>query len=396
MGSKSMRVTIATRIFSPEPAAASYRLAALADDLDAAGHSVTVLTTRVNGDWAAKTRPGVRVRRFPVLRDKSGYVRGYAQYMSFDIPLFFRLLVGRKQSIIVTEPPPTTGAVVRVVAALRRTPYVYYAADIWSDAAESTGASRPVVSLVRWLERFAMRGARRVIAVTDGVAERVRDLSQHDRVTVIRNGVDTAIFKPDGPRIGGAPTAVYAGTTSEWQGADIFIRAMPLVRETLPDARLVFVGQGSARAELEQLAGELPSTCVEFRDLAPPAEAAALLRSARAGLVSLKPGQGYDFAVPTKIMASAACGTPVIFAGTGPSFDLVERAQLGHAVEYTVSSVAAAMTKSMAQAVPIEESERLAQWAHDNASLSATGRAGRKTIEVALYDGMHSRRSAGA
>ncbi|MDO5500237.1 MAG: hypothetical protein Q4F67_11230 [Propionibacteriaceae bacterium] len=37
---------------------------------------------------------------------------------------------------MIVEPPPTTGLVVRVACALRRTPYVYYAADLWSVAAE--------------------------------------------------------------------------------------------------------------------------------------------------------------------------------------------------------------------------------------------------------------------
>jgi hypothetical protein len=148
----------------------------------------------------------VRVKRFPVLRDAAGYVRGYVQYMSFDVPLFFRLLVGRGSDVIVAEPPPTTGFVVRIAAAMRRTPYVYYAADIWSDASESTGAPAFVVRVVRRLESFALRGARAVIAVTDGVAERVRELAGHDRVSVIRNGIDTTIFTPDGPRIDTAPT----------------------------------------------------------------------------------------------------------------------------------------------------------------------------------------------
>ena len=76
----------------------------------------------------------------PVLRDEAGYVRGYAQYMSFDLPLALRLLAGRRPDLVVAEPPPTTGAVVRVIAALRGVPYAYYAADVWSDASQATGA----------------------------------------------------------------------------------------------------------------------------------------------------------------------------------------------------------------------------------------------------------------
>lgn len=84
-----MRITVVSRIFLPEPAAASFRLDALVRSLGVAGAKVTVLTTtpppHLRGDGASTGR----VRRWPVLRDKTGYVRGYLQYLSFDVPAFF-------------------------------------------------------------------------------------------------------------------------------------------------------------------------------------------------------------------------------------------------------------------------------------------------------------------
>ncbi|MFD6054793.1 glycosyltransferase family 4 protein [Agromyces sp. NPDC060279] len=384
-----MRVTITSRIFAPEPAAAAYRLSALATALADAGHEVTVLTTRTPAALgraeAARVRGSgrVRVRRAPVLRDAAGQVRGYVPYLSFDVPLFFRLLFAPRADRIVTEPPPTTGFVVRLAAALRRTPYVYYAADVWSDAAESTGAPRPVVRFVRWLERRALRGAAEVIAVTDGVAERVRELGGHDRVALVPNGVDTEIFTPDGPRLSGPPTAVYAGTTSEWQGADVFVRAMPAVLAAIPDARLVFVGQGSARAELERLASGLAREAIEFRDPVPAAEAATALRSARVGLVSLQPGIGYDFAVPTKLFAAAACGTPVLFAGTGASVAVIESGGIGRAVDHDVADVAGALMAALASEPSPLERRRTAEWVRQHASIAATGAKAALIVERA-------------
>ena len=109
------------------------------------------------------------MRRFPVLRDRAGYVRGYVQYLSFDVPLFFRVLFGRRVHAIVAEPPPTTGFFVRLAAAIRRTPYIYYAADIWADGASQTGAPAWIVRVVKTIERFAMRGAKTVLSVSDSL-----------------------------------------------------------------------------------------------------------------------------------------------------------------------------------------------------------------------------------
>lgn len=378
-----MRVTVASRIFAPEPAAASFRLAALAEALDDGGHDVTVLTTKTVSGEAAQLPGSIRVRRAPVLRDSAGYVRGYVQYMSFDIPLFFRLLTSKRPDVVVVEPPPTTGFIVRLACGLLRVPYVYYAADVWSDAAQSTGAPRPVVAFVRWLESKALRGASRVIAVSDGVAERVRELSGRADVDVVPNGINTDDFRPDGDTVPDAPVAVYAGTTSEWQGADIFIRALPAVIEEIPDARLHFVGQGSAWNDLVGLSERLAPGHVTFTDIVPPAEAAVILRSARAGLVSLKPGQGYDFAIPTKIYASLACGTPVLFLGNGPAADLVRDNGLGIAAPWDVDAAVRSLVSLLSSPPSGNDRARTAEWARLNVAQSASARRAAAVVEAA-------------
>ena len=374
------RVVLATRIFAPEVAAASFRLRALCEALARDGADVTVLTVRAPGDDAPL--PGVRVRRWPVLRDRSGYVRGYLQYLSFDVPLALRLLLTPRPDVVVCEPPPTTGSVVRIVCALRRVPYVYYAADLWADAAEAADMPGAAVRVLRTVERFALRGARRVVAVSDGVRERLAALGVR-HVTTVRNGVDTSVFTPEGPGPGdaGRPYVVYAGTTSEWQGADVFVRAMPAVLEQVPDARLVFLGQGSAWQAISDLAGTLPAGAVEMRGLVPPAEAARWQRGAAAATVSIVPGQGYDFAYPTKIYAALACGTPVIFAGKGPAAEDITAHRLGWAVDHDVAEVARAMVAAL-RAAPAD-GNRLAAWVEEHASAAAAGRAAADVVRSA-------------
>ena len=277
-----MLVTLATRTFTPEPTAAALRLGALARALAACGDRVRVLTSRlapsVARDAAAAAnrapspspgeRPGgsvtpgvpvgaggdegghglVEIRRAPVLRDRTGAVRGYVSYLSFDVPLIARLLTGPRPDVVVSEPPPTTGAAVRLACAARRIPYVYYCADIVSDAAALAGVARPVVRAVAALEAFALRGARRVIAVSDGVARRASELGAA-RVTVVPNGVRVpeavASGLPAGFPTCSGPVFVYAGTVAHWLAPEVFIDAFELARERLGDARLVFVGQGS-------------------------------------------------------------------------------------------------------------------------------------------------------
>ena len=84
-----------------------------------------------------------------MLRDE-GNVRGYVQYLSYDIPALLRPpRCGDARPCWSPSRRRRPGLVVRLVAALQRVPYVYYAADVWSDAAASTGAPAPLVSVLR-------------------------------------------------------------------------------------------------------------------------------------------------------------------------------------------------------------------------------------------------------
>jgi len=387
------RVTLVTRIFAPEAAAATFRLTEVVRALVARGAQVRVLTTNPPPGRAADDAvvAGARVHRAPVLRDASGYVRGYLQYLSFDLPAAVRLLLTPRPDVVLVEPPPTTGAVVRAVTGARslvgrRVPYVYYAADVWSDASESVGAPAVVVTLLRAMERFALRGAAQVLAVSDGVADRVRELGA-DPVTVVRNGIDTTVFTPEGPAPADAPEGpflVYAGTASEWQGAEVFAEAMREVLWQVPGARLVFLGQGSSWPALQRVAAQLPPGAIELRPLVPPDEAAAWQRAAAGALVSVKPGLGYDFAYPTKVLAALACGTPVVYAGPGPAADDLRTHDLGEAVEYAVGPVAAAMVRVLSARASEGDRQLRAAWVREHRSLARTGAEAAQAVLAAV------------
>lgn len=398
-----MLVTLATRTFTPEPTAAALRLGALARALAAGGDTVRVLTSRLASSVARDAReteetqapedasgnagegPGlVEVRRAPVLRDRTGAVRGYVSYMSFDLPLLARLLGGPRPDVVVCEPPPTTGVAVRLACALRRVPYVYYCADIVSDAAALAGVPGLVVRTVAGLESFALRGARRVIAVSDGVALRARELGARD-VVVVPNGVRVpevvATGVPDGFPTCSGPVFVYAGTVAQWLAPEVFVDAFERARAQLGDARLVFVGQGSGWDGLAERAKGVAGV-----DLIPAVsadEANRWMARATATLASLRPG-GYDYAYPTKILASLAQGTPVIYAGPGQAARDVEESALGVACSLDVDEIAEAMVALASGAASWIGRDGARAWVREHRSVLASSRAAAAVVRSAL------------
>lgn len=376
-----MRVIVASRIFAPEPAAASFRLAALASELAARGHEVEVLTSRVPASVVGETPAGVRVRRARVLRDRTGAVRGYVPYLSFDIPLFFRLLVVPRADVYVVEPPPTTGLSVLVATALLRRPFVYYSADILADAAASAGSPGAVVRVVRWMERRVRASAARVLSVSATVTARLVELGvPASRIDEVGNGIDTAVFGIDGPaRAAEVPYALYAGTASEVHGAGVFVEAMALV----PDLRLVFVGSGSEREQLRERADAVAPGRVEFHPTVAPTDVAEWLRGAVVALASVKPDGGYQFAFPTKMYAAAACGTPILFSGDGPGAEFASSAPLGAAVAHDADAVANHLRTIAAIAPTPEQRAQQAAWALDAVSLRAVAERAADAVESA-------------
>lgn len=375
---------IATRLFTPEVAAAAFRQRVLADSFAKLGCDVEVLTTTPPS--GPVDDGGLRVSRWPVLRDENGNIRGYVQYLSYDLPALLRLLLKRRPALLVAEPPPTTGLMVRLAATVQRAPYAYYAADVWSDGAASVAAPGLLVKVLRALESWVMKGAVVVLAVSDGVAERVSELGvPDDRIVVVGNGVDTSVFRPDDTdrHMADDPYFVYTGTMSEWQGADVFVRALASVRVAHPTARMAFLGQGSELPALKALAERTVPGAVDFVGVVPPAEAARWLRGATAAIVSIKPGLGYDFAKPTKIYAATAVGTPVVFAGIGAGRDLVESERLGWAPGYGDEEVAGALAAAL-DGSDRPAADHLVEWTAQHASLSAAAlQAAEVTLEKA-------------
>ena len=365
-------VVVATRVYSPEPVAAAFRQEALVDALERAGAEVTVLTTRAPGARRSSEAGGRRVSRWPVKRDARGQVRGYVSYLSFDLPLALRLLRQRPVDALVLEPPPTTGLVGMVAAAIRRVPYTFYAADVWSDATDSVeGVPTLVRGAVRCAERTVWRRAARVLTISPGVQHRLEELiGARDSLVMVGNGIDTDTFTPAGEDAGEqGPCFVYAGTVSEWQGAGVFVEAFARVRAEHPAARLLFFSEGSGRDELEARVRREGIEGIEFRDKIPPAQVAAQLRGAVAGLSSITPGQGYEFALPTKIYAATACGTPVIHAGEGAAHDRIRDNALGWACGHDAGEVAEAMLRALAGR-DRPGVEHLREWTLAHASLA--------------------------
>ena len=93
----------------------------------------------------------------------------------------------------------------------------------------------------------------RVVSNSEWVARRLR--AEGIRVDeAIPNGVP---MRPPRPPLGTTPVVGFAGRLVPKKGVDVLLRAIALLRERVPEARLIVAGDGPERIGLERLAAEL-------------------------------------------------------------------------------------------------------------------------------------------
>jgi len=191
--------------------------------------------------------------------------------------------------------------------------------------------------LLRPQIRAALRGARRVIAVSAPLAHAVAELAglPPERVACIPcAGYSPAVFHPRG---GGERAALrralgiadearlvlFVGHLVPVKALDVLLRAWALLGgapSVGAHARLVLIGEGSERGKLERQAGELGlAGCVAF--LGPRPQAAVADWMVAADLLALP---SHAEGSPNVVVEALASGTPVVASRVGGIPDLVD------------------------------------------------------------------------
>ncbi len=215
----------------------------------------------------------------------------------------------------------------------------------------------PRYAVPRRLIQGAIAGAAALIAVSGALAEALTGLgAPAGKVTVLRNGVDLALFHPPADRAAAraalglaGPTLISVGHLIERKGHDLVIEALA----RLPDWSLLIVGEGPERAKLEALAAR-PGLAGRVRLLGgrPHAELPTLYGAADM-LVLASSREGWA----NVLLESMACGTPVVASDIWGNPEVVRDPEAGRIVPRTAEAIAAGVA-ALAAAAPARAATR--------------------------------------
>lgn len=338
-----MRIVQVTPRYPPRVGGVEAHVEALATELAARGHSVTVVSTdRRHGERSREFADGVEIHRLwslapdealhlapgvvPVVRSLAEQADVVHVHNYHSLPLSLAAFATEKTPLVATPHYHGTG---------------------------STSVTDRLLRLYRPVGRRALARADARICVSEWERDRLREDFGLD-ATVIPNGLDTARF--DAVRASGAsnstdrdrPYLLSVGRLATYKGIDHLIRSLP----ELPEFDLVIAGDGEERRSLEQLARDVGvDDRVEFLGFVDADDLPGLYANA-AATVTLSTVEAYGLTVAE----SLASGTPCVVRSAGALTEWASRddcvAVPGRAV--TPESVAGAVRRAVDRSAPGE------------------------------------------
>lgn len=311
-----MRVLLLTGIWPPDVGGPATHGPDLVRFLTARGHAAHVVTM-ADGEVTERPCPVQTVSR------------GLPFPARYSLVALRGARAARRADVIYAT---ATYAAAAMASELARTPLV---AKLVSDPAyerarryglfsgsleEFQGAAGPALSALRRARTWALRTARRTVVPSEYLARLAAGWGlDPERLTVLSNPAP-----PPGATVPEAlepNTFVFAGRLTRQKALGTAIDAVARV----PEARLLVIGEGPERAELERRAHEAGlDGRVSFRGALPRAEVLAALAGARAALLSS------DWEnLPHAAVEALALGTPVVATAVGGVPELVRSGENG-------------------------------------------------------------------
>ena len=329
-----MKILLLNQFFPPDLAPTGQMAADLAEDLVAAGHSVSVLASRgsyLGGERqpARSTWKGVEVFRGAATSlGKKTLVYRALDYASFYASAGLALSRMDPPDVVVAMTTPPLIAAAGLAATRRGSKLVSWVQDLYPEIAVAFGALRdgsPAARAMAALSRKVMGASANVVVLGEAMKEKaVQAGAAPERVAIIPNWADGEVIRPvpnesnrlrDDLARGARFVVLYSGNIGRAHDVSTVVQAAKLLADR-PDIAFVFQGDGAKRAELVLGTRALPN--VRFVPYQLREKLSESLSAADLHLITLAPNV-VGLLEPSKLYGVMAAGRPSVYVGPGRS-----------------------------------------------------------------------------
>lgn len=209
---------------------------------------------------------------------------------------------------------------------------------------ENAVKGTPLRGLRAWLAaqeaRITYRLAQKIICVSEPARQHLIDTWDVDpaKIAVIPNGVDTERFHPgldarqvrDTFCLADDPVVIFVGGFQQWHGLDLLVDAFTHVRAAVPDAKLLLVGDGPARPQIEQqIAARGVRSAAVITGFVPQTQVPHLLAAADVAVLPYPTLPEDLWFSPLKLYEYMATGKAIVASRAGQITDVLQDGDTG-------------------------------------------------------------------
>lgn len=337
-------------VFPPDGVSTAQIMGHLAQDFQALGHEVVILTTtpHYNQDVDAELKQplqyewgkllqkshyhGIPVYHVWMPRKGTNIAARLLAWVGFHIVSTIVGMIKLKSPdiFIVPSPPLTSGLSAWILGVIKRAPFIYNVQEIYPDYAISLGAiqNRWLIWALYKLESFVYAKAASVTVIAAHMADLLTQKRvPRNKIEIIPNFVDIDDLFPlpkdndfsKAHRLTDKFVVSYAGNMGPAQDLDTFVDAAVLL-QARSDIHFLMVGNGIQQSKMKQ---RLESLNLPNFTILPYQPYSLMLQIYAASDLCLVPQSANisDVAVPSKVYRIMACARPVL-ASTPAGSDL--------------------------------------------------------------------------
>lgn len=352
-----LKILLFTHFYSPESIAAAFRAADHSKFWRECGNKVTVFTGypnypigRIYDGYVPKLLSEEKLDGIHIFRSKlysapnTSIINRLKNALSF---LFFGVVnlvvhnrkIGKDYDVVLgTSGDVFTALLAWIYTVMHRKPFVMELRDITYRQMQATGGGRNSLSVrvMRFLELFLCKRAKKVVVVTEGFKKILsEDGIPTDKIAVITNGVD--VQPVDTSQIDPNHFVLsYFGTLGISQNvADTFPYAN-VIREFCKYFTYLIIGEGAQRKQIEDVVSGNAFPYIELMHGMSASDLEAYYTKSLMSVITLRKTDDFRYTLPSKLFQVMGRGLAVLFIGPdGEAAEIVRKYHAGLALTGT-------------------------------------------------------------